>query len=105
MKGLVEKFTGEEVEVTRKPEATKSPSQATQKAKPQTATISVHTRDDEKGNQRNSSGEQNRGQDRTRQDRNDRRGTNSLKPLLHRLILDHDIIFYFKKTLKKIKKN
>ena len=29
----------------------------------------------------------------------------SLYPLLHRLFLDHDIIFYFYTTLKKIKKN
>ena len=29
----------------------------------------------------------------------------ALNPLLHRLFLDHDIIFYFHATLKKIKKN
>ena len=28
-----------------------------------------------------------------------------INPLLHRLILDHDIIFYFQTTLKKFKKN
>ena len=29
----------------------------------------------------------------------------SLNPLLHMLFLDHNIIFYFLTTLKKIKKN
>ena len=28
-----------------------------------------------------------------------------INPLLHRLLLDHDIIFYFETTLKKFKKN
>ena len=28
-----------------------------------------------------------------------------LNPLLHRLFLDHDIVFYFHTTLKKFKKN
>ena len=32
-------------------------------------------------------------------------GVKWVNPLLHRLFLDHDIIFYFKTALKKFKKN
>ena len=96
VKGLVERYTGEQVEMTKKPASAKSTPQTVDKGKSLTKSASdgkvpvtksavqvqetrVGAKDtNEKGKQRNKSEEQNKDQNRSKQDKNDRRGMDDI---------------------------